>query len=287
MAERKLNGRELMLAGRSDEALQAFNEEIKGQAPFYSLMWRGLLYRQMNRVDAAIADFTAALNSPVTRGAPYASYSDVYFYRGNAYLVQRKFAQADADHKRYLDFVTEFSEKELTEHQERQLKYATTPTPLDPERYPPLGLSFCAPPECRLALTDYEFAIANGQATPLVYFCMGAAYECLRDDFRAHDCYRKIGMSDFSKAVKIASERAQQAALYVEPKDKQLMQPGIEYLTIDGDMDANIFTCHYFDLTGERQEEVIGMPKPSSDWKQVASRNFREIYHVFYQRNKS
>src|SRR6185369_16633260 len=106
-------------------------------------------------------------------------------------------------------------------------KYATVPTPLDPERYPPLGLSFCAPEECRQAVTDCEFAIANGHATPLVYYCMGAACECLRDNFRALDCYRRMGAAgEFSKAAKIVRERAQQAALYVEPKDKQLLQSG-------------------------------------------------------------
>ena len=69
-------------------------------------------------------------------------------------------------------------------------------------------------------------------------------------------------------------------------KDTQLLQAGIEYLTIDGDMDANRFTCHYFDLEGERREEVTVIPKPSADWNKVASRNFREIYKVYYQRKK-
>jgi hypothetical protein len=288
MPERKLNGRELMHAQRWDEALQAFKQEIEaGQFRFYSYTWRGLLYRHLNKVDAAIADFSVAIKSPITRGEPYTGYWDAFYYRGNAYLAQRKFAQAEADHRRYIELISERSQKKLTEHQEIQQRFKTAVTPLDPENYQPLGLSFKDAQDCRLALADYEFAIANAHATPLVYFGMGAAYECLRDYFRAIECYRKIGMAgDFSAAVKIASERAQQAALYVEPKDKQLLQPGIEYLTIHGDMDADSFTCHYFDLEGERQEELKGMPKPSPDWTKVASRSMRELYNAYYQRKK-
>src|SRR5436309_2731624 len=131
MPERKLNGRELMHAERWDEALQTFKQEIvAGQWPFYSYMWRGLLYRHLNEVDAAIADFSAAINSPITRGDPYAGYWDAYYYRGNAYLFQGKFAQAEADHKRYIDLISERNEKKLTEHREIQRRYNTAPTPL-------------------------------------------------------------------------------------------------------------------------------------------------------------
>jgi tetratricopeptide (TPR) repeat protein len=104
MPARKLNSYELMNAGRLDEALQSLNQDIEtGQALFQNLLLRGLLYRRLNNLKLAIADYTAALDLPVDRDAPSVYYWDANYYRGAAYLAQASFLQAERDLQHYIE----------------------------------------------------------------------------------------------------------------------------------------------------------------------------------------
>lgn len=76
----------------------------------------------------------------------------------------------------------------------------------------------------------------------------------------------------------------------INPNDKHLLRPGIEYLRMITDYVAKEFTCEYFDLENYRKEVLSytderKMPF-SSDWQVMAQRNEREVAFHYCQRPK-
>jgi tetratricopeptide (TPR) repeat protein len=274
---RTLNLRE---TGQWEDALASATTDIeKRDGEYVNLVWRGLIYRQLGQIVLAIADFTQAMRWEA---------ADPYYFRGNAYLAMARYDEAEADHKRYLDMTIAKYKAEIVLTKEMTQKYGGKGKP-DPRNYRPLDRAFCLDVDCQVSVADCELAIAAGHRTPLVYFCKGVAYEACRDFYPAIATYQQIESQDAVRhAAQIAIARAQESSCYVDPSDKKLMRPGIEYLRVTTDYLAKEFTCEYFDLNNYRKEVVpywSEYAKPYGwGWQTTAERIERETSYRYCQR---
>jgi tetratricopeptide (TPR) repeat protein len=141
---------------------------------------RGLLRQDRGEVDLAIEDYTAAI-------ALHDQEADSYFYRGQAHLLRRDWAGAEADFSQALRLDPQLIEAYQQRSQARLMQFAQQ------------GLAEPVEATCRHLVQEYGAAIALAPDLPVLYA-------------NRADLYEKLGhwawaLADWHGAIALAAQR--------------------------------------------------------------------------------
>jgi tetratricopeptide (TPR) repeat protein len=261
--------------GRLAEALQGYTEFIAAaeaeQRPIDSdtSMRRGIVYYLLNQPAEALDDLTACLepNAPAPGG---------HYYRGLVYLGAQRYPEADADHRRFIDLTTQAITEKIDKLMDNRKRARLKSVPVSPD-YIRLPIATGLKASYERAIQDCSAALSAGQNRDTALFCRAAAYEQQREFFKALDDYRAIHDPALANGVAFSVQRCEQAALYVRPSDKQLIQPNTEYCVESNGVYEFFDSDHY-----KKRSFVLSM----NGWQLVASTFHQEGHEKYYQRQR-